>query len=297
MYHYPVLLAESAQGLNIQPGGTYVDVTYGSGGHSAAILHQLTDGKLFAFDRDPDAARNVIDDRRLTFLPHDFRFLNNFLRFAGIDKIDGLLADLGISSWQIDQADRGFSTRFDGSLDMRMDRQQGKNAQDIINTYDEADLARLFSTYGEIHNASRLAREVTASRETVRITTTGALKEVITRCAPPGRENQYLAKAFQAIRIEVNDELESLRMMLRQAADILRPGGRIAVITYHSLEDRIVKNFFRSGNFDGVLNRDFFGNLVAPLRPVNRKAIVPSPEEISANPRARSAKLRIGEKN
>lgn len=297
MYHIPVLLSECIEGLSIRPEGTYVDVTYGSGQHSAAVLAKLTTGKLFAFDCDPDALQNLLTDERFHFIPQNFRFLKNFLKIKGISHIDGLLADLGISSWQIDQPERGFSTRFDGTLDMRMDQQQGQDAQDIINSYSEEELARMFREFGEITNAGQMAREIINSRNSREIKTTGELKEVILRNAPRGRENQYLARAFQAIRIEVNEELESLKTMLAHATDILRPGGRIAVITYHSLEDRLVKNYFKSGNFEGIQVKDFFGHLKAPLRPVNRKPIVPLDREIQENPRSRSAKLRIAEKN
>lgn len=296
MYHIPVLPDECIEGLNIRPDGIYVDATFGSGQHAVKILQKLTSGKLVAFDRDPDAMQNLISDKRFLFIQQNYRYLVNFLKFNGIHQIDGLLADLGISSWQIDQPDRGFSIRLVGELDMRMDTTQGSNAREIVNASDEAELYRIFRQYGEIHNAGKLVLEILKTRQQHEITTTGQLKEAIIPCAPKGKENQYLAKAFQAIRIEVNDELDSLKDLLQQSAVIIKPGGRIAVISYHSLEDRLVKNFFRSGNFKGIIEKDFYGNPVKPLRIINRKAIVPGPGELEANPRSRSAKLRIAEK-
>jgi 16S rRNA (cytosine1402-N4)-methyltransferase len=296
MYHIPVLLNECIEGLNIHPGGIYVDVTFGSGGHSREILGKLTSGRLIAFDRDSDANQNLIEDDRFTFIHQNYRYLKNFLKFQGIQQIDGLLADLGISSWQIDQAQRGFSTRLDGSLDMRMDQGQEISAENIINSYSEEELIQLFRKYGEIENARRLVDEIARERETGMFTSTEKLKSVILRVAPRGKENQYLARAFQAIRIEVNEELDSLRELLQATNDILKPGGRMVVISYHSLEDRLVKNYFRTGNFEGTQVKDFFGHLIAPMNPVNRKPIIPSDKEQVANPRSRSAKLRIAEK-
>jgi 16S rRNA (cytosine1402-N4)-methyltransferase len=296
MYHIPVLLDESVGGLNIRPDGTYVDVTLGSGGHSERILQELTTGRLIAFDRDRDSSANVITDSRFTFIRQNYRYLRNFLTFNGISKIDGLLADLGISSHQIDKPERGFSTRYDGDLDMRMDQDQDVTAGQIVNTYKETALTEMFREYGELDEARKIAADIIAARLHKPITTSLELKNILLRRAPRNKENQFLAKAYQAIRIEVNEELDSLKDMLTQACDMMYPGGRIVVISYHSLEDRIVKNYFRTGRFDGVAEKDFFGRLVTPLKAVTRKAIVPGDEEIAANPRSRSAKLRIAEK-
>lgn len=295
-YHIPVLLNDCIQGLNIRPDGIYVDVTFGSGGHSRLILEKLTSGKLIAFDRDKDARANLIEDDRFFFIHQNYRYLKNFLKFEGIQYIDGLLADLGISSWQIDQAERGFSIRQDGDLDMRMDQEQEITAAEIINTYSSDQLIKLFRQYGEIENAKRLTVEILNERAIQPINKTDFLKNIMLRVAPRGKENQYLAKAFQAVRIEVNEELEALKELLKNTNDVLKPGGRLVVVSYHSLEDRLVKNYFRTGNFEGVPVKDFFGHQIAPLRPVNRKAISPSEEEQLANPRSRSAKLRIAEK-
>ena len=296
MYHIPVLLNECIEGLNIRPEGTYVDVTYGSGGHSRKILEKLTTGRLIAFDHDQDVTRNLIQDERFLFIRQNFRFVKNFLKFNGINTIDGLLADLGISSWQIDQPERGFSTRSEGPLDMRMDQGTGITAGHIINTYTAEELSRIFRQYGEVENAWRLATEILKERALRQITTTGDLKQILLRTAPRGKENQYLAKVYQAIRIVVNEELEALKELLKSAYEIMNPGGRLVVISYHSLEDRLVKNYVRTGNFEGNPVKDFYGNLVVTLMPVNRKAIVPGIEEQQENPRSRSAKLRIAEK-
>jgi 16S rRNA (cytosine1402-N4)-methyltransferase len=295
-YHIPVLLNESVEGLNIRPGGIYADVTFGSGGHSRKILEKLSSGKLIAFDRDTDANANLFEDDRFLFIQQNYRYLKNFLKFQGIHYIDGLLADLGISSWQIDQAERGFSTRLEGELDMRMDQGQELTASKVINSYSSAQLIQLFRQYGEIENAKRLTDEIMKERASQRIESTIAFKNILLRVAPGGKENQYLARAFQAIRIEVNEELDSLKDLLKNTNDILKPGGRMVIISYHSLEDRLVKNYFRTGNFEGVPVKDFFGRQIAPLRPVNRKAIIPAETEQLANPRSRSAKLRIAEK-
>jgi 16S rRNA (cytosine1402-N4)-methyltransferase len=295
-YHIPVLLNECIDGLNIHPDGVYVDVTFGSGGHARKIMEYLSTGKLIAFDRDKDVQSNLIDDDRFLFIHQNYRYLKNFLKFQGIQQIDGLLADLGISSWQIDQADRGFSTRFEGDLDMRMDQGQELTAKAVINSYSTTQLIQMFRQYGEIENARRLTDEILKERTVRRISSTDALKNVLLRVAPGGKENQYLARVFQAIRIEVNEELDSLKDLLKNTNDILKPGGRMVVISYHSLEDRLVKNYFRTGNFEGVPVKDFFGHQISPLRPVNRKAIIPSETEQQANPRSRSAKLRIAEK-
>jgi 16S rRNA (cytosine1402-N4)-methyltransferase len=296
MYHIPVLLNECIEGLNINPDGIYVDVTFGSGGHSGKILEMLSSGKLIAFDRDKDVDRNLPEDPRFTFIHQNYRYLKNFLKFQGIHHIDGLLADLGISSWQIDQADRGFSIRLDGELDMRMDQGQDLNAAQIINSYSEDQLIQLFRQYGEIENARKLVQEIRNERSARRIGTTEELKNIMLRVAPRNKENQYLARAFQAIRIEVNEELDSLKDLIIHSIDLLNPGGRMVVISYHSLEDRLVKNYFRTGNFEGIPVKDFFGRQIAPMKPVNRKAISPSESEQQANPRSRSAKLRIAEK-
>jgi 16S rRNA (cytosine1402-N4)-methyltransferase len=296
MYHIPVLLNECIEGLNINPDGIYVDVTFGSGGHSRKILEMLSSGRLIAFDRDEDVESNLPEDPKFTFIHQNYRYLKNFLKFQGIRHIDGLLADLGISSWQIDQPGRGFSTRLDGELDMRMDQGQDLNAEQIINSYSEDQLIQLFRQYGEIENARKLVQEILKERPARRIGTTEELKNIILRVAPRNKENQYLARAFQAIRIEVNEELDSLKDLIIHANDLLNPGGRMVVISYHSLEDRLVKNYFRTGNFEGIPVKDFFGHQLAPLKPVNRKAISPSESEQKANPRSRSAKLRIAEK-
>ena len=296
MYHIPVLLNECIAGLNIRPDGTYADVTFGSGQHSDAILAYLTSGKLIAFDRDKDAEKNAKNDPRLIFIRQDYRYLRNFLFYNGITKLDGLLADLGISSHQIDEPSRGFSTRFDGKLDMRMDQDNDTDASQIINNYAPSELTRIFRDFGEIEDPRRLVREITEARASSKITTTEELKAIVLKCASRGKENQFLARVYQAIRIEVNQELESLREMLLQACDLLNPGGRLVVISYHSLEDRLVKNFIRTGNFDGIPVKDFFGRQITPMKAVNRKAIIPSMEETESNPRSRSAKLRIAEK-
>ncbi|MCX6279469.1 MAG: 16S rRNA (cytosine(1402)-N(4))-methyltransferase RsmH [Bacteroidetes bacterium] len=296
MYHRSVLLRESIDALAIRPGGTYVDATYGGAGHSAAILSQLRDGKLIGFDQDEAALANRIDDPRLSLVNSNFRFLRNFLKLHKAFPVDGILADLGISSHQIDQPDRGFSTRFDGNLDMRMDRRKGVTARDIVNKYSEEALASLLYKYGEIKNSRKLASRITEARREQTIETTTRLREIADTCAERGKEFKYEAQVFQALRIEVNEETEALRDFLTQATEVLKPGGRLVVISYHSIEDKLVKNWFRSGNFDGILQKDFFGNLIVPLKIINRKAIVPSTEELEENNRARSARLRIAEK-
>jgi len=297
MYHIPVMLTECLDGLNIRPEGVYVDVTYGSGGHSQKILEKLNDGRLIAFDRDQDVHQNLINDPRFLFIQQNYRYLKQFLKFNGIYEVDGILADLGISSWQIDRPERGFSIRHDGALDMRMDQGQVRKAEEVINKYPEAELSNVFYTYGEISNARKLAAEITLARNISAILTTEELKKIAIRNAPRGKENQYLARVFQAIRIEVNEELESLRELLIHGLQMLKPGGRFVIISYHSLEDRLVKNYFRTGNFEGIQEKDFYCKLIAPMKPVNRKDIVPAVSEITENPRSRSAKLRIAEKN
>ena len=296
MYHQPVLLKESVDGLLITPAGVYVDATFGSGGHSREILRRLGDGKLFGFDQDPDALANIPDDDRFIFINENFRYLRNFLRLNNISTIDGLIADLGISSWQIDSADRGFSTRLDGRLDMRMDKEQDLDAWKVINTYPEEELKRIFHKFGEVERPERIARQIIAERSSTPVDTTHQLTMILSGLAPRGKENQFFAKVFQAIRMEVNDELAALQTLLSQSSDMLNPGGRLVFISYHSLEDRFIKNFFKAGNFDGELQKDFYGNVLRLLEPVNRKAILPEEAEIMNNPRARSAKLRIAEK-
>lgn len=295
-YHKPVLLHESLEGLAIRPDGTYVDVTFGGGGHSRAILEQLGEkGKLIAFDQDEDAVANAINDPRFILIRQNFRFLKNFLRLHNAIPVDGILADLGISSHQIDEPERGFSTRFNGPLDMRMNRSAALSAEEVINTYDERQLRNIFREYGDVENAGRLANVIVTAREQESIRSIAELKEAISPCVPKGKEFQYLAKVFQALRIEINGEMDALKELLQQSAEVLKPGGRLVVIAYHSLEDRLVKNFFRTGNFEGENEKDFFGNLIRPLEPVNRKPIIPGEDELNENNRARSAKLRIAQ--
>ena len=293
MYHVPVLLEESVSGLNIDPDGVYLDLTFGGGGHSREILKRLKDGCLIGFDQDADALANVPDDDRFIFVNHNFRYLRNFLRYCGYDEADGILADLGVSSHEFDEAGRGFSFRFDAELDMRMNQRSRLKATDILNTYSEEDLTRIFRNYGEVDNAKRLVDLIVKARAEKMITRSEEFLQVIAPCVPKQKEKKYLA---QALRIEVNGELEALEDMLKEAERALRPGGRLVVITYHSLEDRIVKNFLKSGNFEGKVEKDFYGHVKRNFELVNRKVIVPSEEEIEKNPRARSAKLRIAEK-
>ena len=300
-YHRPVMLAECIEGLNIRPDGIYVDVTFGGGGHSRAILSRLGEGgRLYAFDRDGDAARNSIDDPRFCLIHENFAHLKNFLRLYGVRHIDGLLADLGVSSHQIDEAERGFSTRMDGPLDLRMDRREGTTAADLVNTADADELERIMRLYGELPNARQIAQSIVKRRTENGglggIATTNDLKEAVEKHLPRGRENKTLAMIFQALRIEVNGELEALRQMLTQAVEILNPGGRLCVMSYHSLEDRIVKNFFKAGNFEGKIEKDFYGNPQVELKLVSRKPITASEEELMENNRSRSAKLRVAEK-
>ncbi len=296
VYHLPALLNESIAGLNLRPDGIYVDVTFGGGGHSRAILEKLTSGRLVAFDQDSDAAANVINDERFTLLGQNFRYLKNNLRYIGIETIDGLIADLGVSFHQFDEQERGFSFRGDAELDMRMNRQSPVRASDILRTYEEERLANIFYNYGELTTSRRLAAAIVKARAAKPVTTVSDLAAALTGLVPPREENKFWARLFQSLRIEVNGELDALKEMLSQALQVLKPGGRMAVITYHSLEDRLVKNFFRSGNFEGESDKDFYGNVSAPLRAVNRKVIVPAEEEIRNNSRARSARLRIAEK-
>jgi 16S rRNA (cytosine1402-N4)-methyltransferase len=295
-YHEPVLLKECIEGLNIKPDGIYVDVTYGGGGHSKEILKHLTTGKLYAFDQDEDAVKNKVTDERLVLIKQNFKYLKNFLKMYNALPIDGLLADLGVSSHQFDEAERGFSTRFDANLDMRMDRSAKLTAAEVLNTYSEDDLKRVFKLYGELDNAGKLAYFIFNSRKEKAINTVSDLKQAIERCVKRGRENQYYAQVFQALRIEVNKELEVLEELLMQSVDVLKPGGRLVIMSYHSLEDRLVKNVMRSGKTEGEIDKDFYGNPLTPFRVITRKPIVPDEEEVERNSRARSAKLRIAEK-
>lgn len=297
VYHIPALLNECIEGLNIHPDGTYVDVTFGGGGHSKAILSRLNDkGHLYGFDQDADAEQNILPDNRFTFVRSNFRFLKNFMHYHNVDEIDGLLADLGVSFHHFDDSERGFSFRFSGKLDMRMNNRAGISAADVLNTYDEERLSHLFYLYGELKASRKIAAAIVQQREKKSLTDTESLLEIIQPFINKKQEKKELAQLFQALRIEVNHEMESLRKMLVQATDLLKPGGRIVILTYHSLEDRLVKNFFKTGNFEGKTEKDFFGKVSTPFKTVNNKVIVPSDEEIANNPRSRSAKLRIAEK-
>jgi 16S rRNA (cytosine1402-N4)-methyltransferase len=298
-YHEPVMLHESIDALQIKADGTYVDVTYGGGGHSNAILEKLgRNGRLFAFDRDEDAVKNEIKDSRLTMIRHNYRYLKNFLRYYNALPVDGILADLGISSYQINEASRGFSLRFNSSLDMRMNREEGLTAADIVNTYSEEKLVKIFSQYGEVFNAKTLARKIIAARQNKKVTGVEEFREAISSCADKLHETQYYAKVFQALRIEVNNEIESLKEMLAQTYGALIPHGRLVVISYHSLEDRLVKNMIAKGKFEGEAEKDLFGNLLKnPFTAINKKPLEASEEEVKRNPRARSAKLRIAVRN
>jgi len=295
-YHVPVLLKESLEGLAINPAGTYVDTTFGGGGHSRAILAALgSRGRLLAFDQDPQAQQNAIDDERFTLIPQNFRHIKRFLRFYGVKQVDGVLADFGVSSYQFDTAERGFSTRLEGALDMRMNPEAPLSAYEGVNTYEEEALSTLFFRYGELSQSRQIARTIVQQRSTRPIATTGELKQVVQRFLPKGKENKVLAQLYQAIRIEVNGELAALEELLLQLPEIVRPGGRIALISYHSLEDRLVKRFIRDGQFSGEPQKDFYGNLLTPFQKVG-KAIVATQEEIAQNNRARSAVLRVAER-
>lgn len=297
-YHVPVMLQESVQGLDINPSGKYVDVTFGGGGHSKEILSRLdSKGELYGFDQDADAENNIPADERFVFVRSNFRYLYNFMRYYGVaGEVDGLLADLGVSSHHFDDKDRGFSFRFDGALDMRMNTRAGQTAADILNTYSEERLADLFYLYGEVKVSRKLASVLVRSRENKKIVTIGDFLEILKPFTGKDKEKKFLAQVFQALRIEVNDEMRALREMLQQTLQVLKPGGRLVVITYHSLEDRLVKNFLKTGNFEGKMEQDFFGNVKSPFRLVNNKVMVSSDEEVERNPRSRSAKLRIAEK-
>lgn len=297
MYHTPVLLNETIEGLNINPNGYYADCTFGGGGHSRAIMERLGEnGRLIAFDQDADAKNNIIDDPRFIFVGENFKYLKNFTRVHHLFPLDGILADLGVSSHQFDDPSRGFSTRFNSEIDLRMDSRNENKATTILNTYSLDQLQTLFANYGEVHNAHKLATTIIKSRTDTPITTTFDFKERIAPCVPRGKENKYFAQVFQALRIEVNDELGALKNLLIQSAEMLKEGGRLVVISYHSLEDRLVKNYIKAGNFEGNIEKDFFGNPLTPMQAVSRKAIMPSAEELEQNPRSRSAKLRIAEK-
>jgi 16S rRNA (cytosine1402-N4)-methyltransferase len=296
MYHRPVLLTESIEGLSLKQGGIYVDATFGGGGHSREILRQLEGGQLIAFDQDEEAIANLPEDDRICLVNRNFRYLIHFLRYLDAIPVDGILCDLGVSSHQIDSPERGFSTRFDGELDLRMNRNKALTAKKVVNTFTEEKLSDILHFYGEIDNARKSAAAIVSARSKSEIHSTSDLRSALRNCMPRGKENQYLAQVFQALRIEVNQELEALREFLEQSEKVLRPGGRLVMIAYHSLEDRLVKNFMRNGNMEGKAEKDFYGNLRTPFHLVTRKPMTASEEEISENPRARSAKMRIAEK-
>lgn len=296
-YHIPVLLDESIDGMNLQPRGIYVDVTFGGGGHSKEILRRGDSSiRLFSFDQDEDAEKNIVNDQRFTFVRSNFRYLYNFLRYHNIEQVDSILADLGVSSHHFDDSERGFSFRFDGNLDMRMNKRAGITAADVVNTYDEERLADIFYLYGELKNSRKLASAIVKARNNRQIITIGDFLDIVKPMFGREREKKELAKVFQALRIEVNQEMEALKEMLYAATEALKPGGRLVVITYHSLEDRMVKNMMKTGNIEGKSIQDFFGNVQTPFRMVNNKVITATDEEVTRNPRSRSAKLRIAEK-
>lgn len=296
VYHIPALLNPCMEGLDIKPDGVYVDVTFGGGGHSREILKRLGDnGRLISFDQDADAIRNVIDDDRFTFVRSNFKYLSNFLKYHGVEKVDGILADLGVSFHHFDDSSRGFSFRFDGKLDMRMNAEAGLKASDVLESYTEEQLADVFFYYGELKNARKIASVIVKSREEKKIETISQLLDLLEPLMGKDRQRKDLAKVFQALRIEVNKEMDVLKRLLVQAQNVLKPGGRIVVLTYHSLEDRLVKNFLKAGNFEGKVEQDFYGNRLSPFKLVNNKVIVPDAEEIERNPRSRSAKLRVAE--
>jgi 16S rRNA (cytosine1402-N4)-methyltransferase len=296
VYHIPALLRESIDGLNLKPDGIYVDVTFGGGGHSMEILKRIKKGKLIAFDQDDDATVNVPVDNRFLFLNQNFRFLKNNLRFNGIESVDGLIADLGVSFHQFDEPARGFTFRQDAPLDMRMNKSGPITALQLLNTLDEQSLADLFYNFGELTNSRRIAKEIVAFRLVKPLSTVNDIIDAVGRLAPHRQEHKFYAKLFQGLRIAVNHEIDYLKDMLEQALDVLNPGGRLVVITYHSLEDRVVKNFMKTGNFEGVGKQDFYGNIETPFRIITRKGITPGEEELSQNRRARSARLRVAEK-
>ncbi len=295
-YHIPVMLGPCIEGLAIDPNGIYIDLTFGGGGHSREILKHLDKGHLYGFDQDVDAEANIPEDARFTFIQANFRDFRKYLRLHGVSQVDGILADLGISSHQIDEPKRGFSTRFEGELDMRMSSGMDISAKDVLNTYEEGKLHKIFGIYGEIKNAKTLAQAVVSQRAAAQFETTADFKALLQKYAPRGKEFKYFAQVFQALRIEVNDEMGALEDMLKQTVEALKPGGRLVVMSYHSLEDRLVKNFINKGKFQGEVEKDFYGNLLRPLEPIHRKALIADEEEIQRNNRARSAKLRIAEK-
>lgn len=297
-YHVPVMLSQCIEGLAIKPDGVYVDITFGGGGHSRAILEQLETGKLYGFDQDEDAKKNAsdFDPYKFTFIQANFRHIKKFLRVYGVKKVDGILADLGVSSYQIDTAERGFSTRFDADLDMRMNRKIGPSAKDIVNSYSVPELHKILGMYGEIKNAKTAAHAIDMARSGKQINTVEELKAILEPVAPKFKEFKYFAQVFQALRIEVNEEMKALEEFLFQVPELLNPEGRLVVMSYHSLEDRMVKNYIKSGNLEGRIEKDFFGNMLKPLKGVSRKPITVSEEELKINPRSRSAKLRIAEK-
>ncbi len=297
VYHIPALLNECIKGLNIAPDGIYVDATFGGGGHSRAIVNNLGEnGHLYSFDQDQDAIANAIDDPRFTFVYSNFAYITNFMRFYGVQHVDGILADLGVSFHHFDESDRGFSFRFDGILDMRMNQRGGKDARWILANYSEEQLSQIFYLYGELKTSRKIANAIVKSRNNKTINTTGELLDIIKPFIKPAQEKKELAQVFQALRIEVNNEIDVLKSFLNQTIKVLKSGGRIVILTYHSLEDRLVKNFFKSGNIEGKIEKDFFGKVNTPFRLINNKVIVASEDEVARNPRARSAKLRIAEK-
>ncbi|OYT10641.1 MAG: 16S rRNA (cytosine(1402)-N(4))-methyltransferase [Bacteroidetes bacterium 4572_112] len=296
-YHTPVMLDQCIEAMNLSQGKIFVDVTYGGGGHSAAILKNLSeDAKLYAFDQDAEAHANKIDDKRLTLIGQNFKYLKNYISLYRATPVDAILADLGVSSHQFDKGERGFSTRFDGPLDMRMDSSKGQTAADLLNNIETQDLIDIFRNYGELRNAFKSANAIIEFRKSNELKTTADLKVALQSCAPRGKENRYYAQIFQAIRIELNQELEALKSMLEQSLKVLRPGGRLVVMSYHSLEDRLVKNFIKSGNFEGKIEKDFFGKPIVPFKLISRKPITADEQELEINSRSRSAKLRIAEK-
>ena len=296
VYHIPVLAEESIQGLNLFADADIVDATFGGGGHSRLILEKIPEGRLFAFDQDVDAVVNIPDDKHLYFIRHNFRYLKNFMQYYGVAGVDAIFADLGVSSHDFDVPERGFSFRFEGALDMRMNQNARTDAARVINEYSEEKLEQVFRLFGEIKNSRQLAALICRKREELQIKTTTQLKEIAGACAPKAIENKYLAQVFQALRIEVNDEMDALQEFLQASLQLLKPGGRLVILTYHSLEDRLCKNFMKTGNFEGKEDKDFFGNLNSPFKMINRKVITPGDAELKANSRSRSAKLRIAEK-
>lgn len=298
VYHVPVMLQECIEAMDIKPDGVYVDVTFGGGGHSREIIKHLgPQGRLIAFDQDPDALNNVIDDPRFVLVHQNFRFIKNYLRLEGVKQVDGILGDLGVSSHQFDDAERGFSIRFDADLDMRMDQVSDLDAKKVLNSYSEEDLHRIFGMYGEVQNAKSLAKTIVTARLTKEIQTVAELKEVIKKLVPRGKEHKYHAQVFQALRIEVNRELDALQEFLLQTIPVLKEGGRLVIMSYHSLEDRLVKNFMLKGKFRGDVEKDFFGNEIKPFKVLTRKAITATDDELAKNNRSRSAKLRVAERN